>query len=218
MGRAHGSRFKAYSIQIPYHRLPFWYNFEYSLLKTIGLFQFDFHHSFWSICIRIPWRIWADLCKIFYLPLSTEMRSICIHVMNDFSFLWCLCRACIFASRVTFFGGFSDFKLPDNISNQNGFGKVHLLLFNFQWDLDWDLRVLSQDWPLKSAQIGKNGVQFPANFYVSDSLSEHVCSNAGVSSITMLLVCCFILKAGFRKNWITLHFSHVFISNFYREI
>ena len=105
------SWFKVYSIQIPYHRLPFWYNFEYSLLKTIGLFQFDFHHSFWSICIRIPWRIWADLCMIFYLPLSTEMRSICIHVMNDFSFLWCLCRACIFASRVTFFGGFSDFKL-----------------------------------------------------------------------------------------------------------
>ena len=105
------SWFKVYSIQIPYHRLPFWYNFEYSLLKTIGLFQFDFHHSFWSICIRIPWRIWADLCMIFYLPLSTEMRSICIHAMNDFSFLWCLCRACIFASRVTFFGGFSDFKL-----------------------------------------------------------------------------------------------------------
>ena len=102
----------------------------------------------------------------------------------------------------------------DNISNQNGFGKVHLLLFNFQWYLDWDLRVLSQDWPLKSVQIGKNDVQFPANFYVSDSLSEHVCSNAGVSSITMLLVCCFISKAGLRKNWITLHFSHVFISNF----
>ena len=98
VGRAHGSRFKAYSIQIPYHRLPFWYNFEYSLLKTIGLFQFDFQHSFWSICIRIPWRIWADLCMIFYLPLSTEMRSICIHVMNDFSFLWCLAylHICIF--------------------------------------------------------------------------------------------------------------------------
>ena len=55
---------------------------------------------------------------------------------------------------------------PDKTLNQNGFGKVHLLLFNAQWDLDWDLRVLSQDWPLKSAQIGKNGVQFPANFYV----------------------------------------------------
>ena len=52
----------------------------------------------------------------------------------------------------------------DNISNQNGFGKVHLLLFNVQWDLDWDLRVLSQDWPLKSVQIGKNGVQFPPIF------------------------------------------------------
>ena len=63
-----------------------------------------------------------------------------------------------------------------------------------------------------------NDVQFPANFYVSDSLSEHVCSNAGVSSITMLLVYCFILKAGLRKNWITLHFPHLFISNFYREI
>ena len=48
----------------------------------------------------------------------------------------------------------------DNISNQNDFGKVHLLLFNVQWDLDWDLRVLSQDWPLKSAQIDENGVQW----------------------------------------------------------
>ena len=63
-----------------------------------------------------------------------------------------------------------------------------------------------------------NDVQFPANFYVSDSLSEHVCSNACVSSIIMLLVCCFILKAGLCKNWITVHFSHMFISNFYREI
>ena len=50
------------------------------------------------------------------------------------------------------------------------------------------------------------------------NLSEHVCSNACVSSIIMLLVCCFILKAGLRKNWITVHFSHMFISNFYREI
>ena len=99
----------------------------------------------------------------------------------------------------------------DNISNQNGFVKVHLLLFNVQWDLVWDLRVLSQDWPLKSVQIGKNDVQFPANFYVSDSLSEHVCSNAGVSSITMLLVYCFILKAGLCKNWIKRHFSHVHV-------
>ena len=111
VGRAHGSRLKAYSIQIKYHTLPFWYDFEYSLLKRIGLFQFDFHHSFWSICIRIPCRIWADLCKIFSVPLSAEMRSICIHVMNDFGFLWCLCRACIFVSLVTFLGGFSDFKL-----------------------------------------------------------------------------------------------------------
>ena len=61
------------------------------------------------------------------------MRPICIHVMNDFGFLWCFCRACIFASRVTF-GGFSNFKLPvDKILNQNGFCKVHLLLFNVQW-------------------------------------------------------------------------------------
>ena len=98
----------------------------------------------------------------------------------------------------------------DKISNQNSFGKVHLLLFNVQWYLDWDLRVLSQDWSLQSAQIGKNDVQFPANFYVSDSLSEHVCSNAGVSSITMLLVYCFILKAGLRKNWIPTFSSPVY--------
>ena len=31
-------------------------------------------------------------------------------------------------------------------------------------DFDWDLRVLSQDWPLESAQIGKKGVQFPPIF------------------------------------------------------
>ena len=42
----------------------------------------------------------------------------------------------------------------DKISNQNGFGTVHLLLLNVQWDLDWELRILWQDWPLKSTQIG----------------------------------------------------------------
>ena len=135
-----GSR-PIYPIHIPYHRLPFWYDFEYSLLKTIGLFQFDFHHSFWSICIRIPCRIWADLGKIFYLPLSTEMRSICIHVMNDFSFLWCLAylHICIFAYLRLAWPFLADSPISscaDNISNQNGFGKVHLFLFNVQWDLD----------------------------------------------------------------------------------
>ena len=43
----------------------------------------------------------------------------------------------------------------DKISNQNGFGTVHLLLLNFQWYLDWELQILLYDWPLKSAQIGK---------------------------------------------------------------
>ena len=80
----------------------------------------------------------------------------------------------------------------DKISNQNGFGTVHLLLLNVQWDLDWELRILWQDWPLKSTQIGKNDIQFSPNFYESYSLSKHVCSNACVSSINMLLVCCFI--------------------------
>ena len=80
----------------------------------------------------------------------------------------------------------------DKISNQNGFGTVHLLLLNVQWDLDWELRILWQDWPLKSTQIGKHDIQFSANFYVSYSLSKHLCSNACVSSINMLLVCCFI--------------------------
>ena len=80
----------------------------------------------------------------------------------------------------------------DKISNQNGFGTVHLLLLNVQWDLDWELRILWQDWPLKSTQIGKNDIQFSANFFVSYSLSKHVCSIACVSSINMLLVCCFI--------------------------
>ena len=74
-----GSR-PIYSIQIPYHRLPFWYDFEYSLLKRIGLFLFDFHHSFWSICIRIPCRIWADLCKIF--PYLYQLRC------DPFVFTW----------------------------------------------------------------------------------------------------------------------------------
>ena len=40
-------------------------------------------------------------------------------------------RACKFASRVTF-GGFSNFIWEDKISNHNGFGKVHLVLFNVQ--------------------------------------------------------------------------------------
>ena len=80
----------------------------------------------------------------------------------------------------------------DKISNQNGFDTVHLLLLNVQWDLDWELRILWQDWPLKSTQIGKNDVQFSPNFYVPYSLSKHVCSNACFSSINMLLVCCFI--------------------------
>ena len=66
----------------------------------------------------------------------------------------------------------------DKISNQNGFGTVHLLLLNVQWDLDWELRILWQDWPLKSTQIGKNDIQFSANFFVSYSLSKHVCSIA----------------------------------------
>ena len=59
----------------------------------------------------------------------------------------------------------------DTISNQNGFGRVHLLLLNLKWYLDWELQILLQDWPVKSAQIGKNDIQFPANFYVSYSLS-----------------------------------------------
>ena len=47
----------------------------------------------------------------------------------------------------------------DKISNQNGFGRVHLLLLNFQWYLVWELQILLQDWPLKSVQIG-NSRQF----------------------------------------------------------
>ena len=47
----------------------------------------------------------------------------------------------------------------DKISNQNGFGRVHLVLLNFQWYLDWELQILLQDWPLKSVQIG-NSRQF----------------------------------------------------------
>ena len=41
---------------------------------------------------------------------------------------------------------------------------ARMLLLNVQWDLDWELRILLQDWPPKSAQIGKNDIQFPANF------------------------------------------------------
>ena len=58
----------------------------------------------------------------------------------------------------------------DKISNQNVFGRVHLSLLNVKWCLDWELQILLQDWPLRSAHIGKNDIQFPANFYVSYSL------------------------------------------------
>ena len=82
--------------------------------------------------------------------------------MNDFGLLLvCLCRACKFASRVTL-GGSSNFKLRGYNFKSKCFGTVHLLLLNVQWDLDWELRILN--WPPKSAQIGKNDIQFPANF------------------------------------------------------
>ena len=42
---------------------------------------------FWSICSRIPFQIWGNLRKLFYLPLSIKMRRFCIHEMNDFELL-----------------------------------------------------------------------------------------------------------------------------------
>ena len=87
------------------------------------------------------------------------MRCFCIHEMNDFE----LRLAWLWGDPLILI-------CADKISNQNGFDRVHLLLLDFQWYLHWELQILLQDWPLKSAQIGKNDIQFPANFYVSYSL------------------------------------------------
>ena len=116
--------------------------------------------TFWIFPLKKDWLVSIRLSPLFLvnlhkntvsnlgwlvqdisLPLSTEMRSICIHVMNDFSFLWCLAylHICIFAYLRLAWPFLADSPISscaDNISNQNGFGKVHLFLFNVQWDLD----------------------------------------------------------------------------------
>ena len=89
----------------------------------------------------------GNFCKLFYLPVSIKMRCFCIHVMNDFG----LCRGCNL--RLAWLWADPPIlSCAEKISNQNGFGTVNLLLLNVHWDLDWDLRILLQDWPLKSAQ------------------------------------------------------------------
>ena len=109
--------------------------------------------------------------------LPIKMRCFCIHVMNDLDYYY----AFVERANLRLAWLWVDptiLNCADKISNQNGFGTVHLLLLNVQWDLDWELRILWQDWPLKSTQIGKNDIQFSANFFVSYSLSKHVCSIA----------------------------------------
>ena len=148
--------------------------------------------TFWIFPLKKDWLVSIRLSPLFLvnlhkntlsnlgwlgqdiLPTSINWDAIHLYPRDEcfWLFMMPLPSLHICASRDFFFADSPILSCADNISNQNGFRKVHLLLFNVQWDLDWDLRVLSQDWALKSAQIGKNGVQFPANFYVSGRLNK----------------------------------------------
>ena len=118
---------------------------KYSLFNPLGFFSCDFDHPpwFWLICIRVLYYI--NLCRLFLLPPSSflcifylfrlfEIRSNCIHVMNDSGFFLRFSRACKFPSRVTLADSpiLSHFQITfsqicaDKISNQIGFGTVHL--------------------------------------------------------------------------------------------
>ena len=75
--------------------------------------------------------IWGNMCKLFLLPLATflrifylfrlfEIRSNCIHVMNDD--IMTLADSPILSHfQITF-----SQNCADKISNQIGFGTVHL--------------------------------------------------------------------------------------------
>ena len=130
-----------------YHTLPFWYD------KKISPFWSDWLFFVWlwppplffANLHKITKSIWGNLCKLFLLPRASfpciidlfrlfEIRSNCIHVMNDSGLFLCLRRAYKFPSLVTLADSpiLSHFQTTcsqncaDKISNQIGFGAVHL--------------------------------------------------------------------------------------------
>ena len=122
---------------------------KYSLCNLIDFFSCEFDHPplFLANLHKITRSIWGDLCKLFLLPLASflcifdlfrlfEIRSNCIHVMNDSGFFLRFSRACRFPPRVALADSpiLSHFQITctfsqicaDKISNQIGFGTVHL--------------------------------------------------------------------------------------------
>ena len=144
--RGHGSR-SPDSFQIPTTDYLSDMILKYSLFNLIDVFscEFDHPHLFLANLPKITGSIWGDLCKLFLLPLASflcifylfrlfEIRSNCIHVMNDSGFFLRFSQACKFPSRVTLADSpiLSHFQITfsqicaDKISNQIGFGTVHL--------------------------------------------------------------------------------------------
>ena len=92
--------------------------------------------SFWSICIRIPCRIWADLCKIFFYLYQLRCDPFVFTWWMILAFYDAFAELAYLRLAWPFLADSPILSCADNISNRNGFGKVHLLLFNVQWDLD----------------------------------------------------------------------------------
>ena len=119
VGRAYGSRFKAYlSIQIPYHRLPFWYDFEYYIfplkkhrlvsIRLSPLFLVNLHKNTltnlgWLVQDILPTSINWDAIHLysrdewfgfFMMPLPS------LHICVSRDFFWRILR--FKAARITF--------------------------------------------------------------------------------------------------------------------
>ena len=145
-GRGHGSR-SADFFQIPTTDYLSDMILKFFLFNLIDVFSCEFDHPrlFLANLHKITGLIWGDLCKLFLLPLASflcifylfrlfEIRSNCIHVMNDSGFFLRFSRACKFPSCVTLADSpiLSHFQITfsqicaDKISNQIGFGTVHL--------------------------------------------------------------------------------------------
>ena len=147
LGRGHGSRL-ANSFQIPTTDYLSDMILKYSLFNPIGFFSCDFDHPPWFWLLhKITEPIWGTLCElhVFLLPLVSflcifylfrlfEIRSTCIHVMNDSGSFLRLWWACKFRSCVTLADSpiLSHFQITfsqncaDKISSQSAFGTVHL--------------------------------------------------------------------------------------------
>ena len=139
-----------------------------SLFHSNSVPQITFLIQFWIFPLKNDWLVSIRLSPLFLVNLHKEYRvEFGLTCARYFPYLYQLrCDPFVFTwwMILAFYDAFAKLaylrlawlfladcpilSCADNISNQNGFGKVHLLLFNFQWYLDWDLRVLSQDWPL----------------------------------------------------------------------